>query len=93
MLYASSRRNSRVMHEIERTLRKGANTPRTKHNKGKVEGHNAKVEGHKLKIQEIFDTLNVPSAPLPVDSRGAATTSKSESGARSAHLPRPRVEY
>ena len=90
---APLRRNPRVMHEIERTLRKGANTPRTKHNKGKVEGHKGKVEGHKLKIQEIFDTLNAPSAPLPVDSRGVATTSKSESGARSARLRQSPMEY
>ena len=53
--------------------------PRTKHSKGKV-------EGHKLKIQEIFDTLNAPSAPIPVDSRGSATTSKSGSGAPLAHF-------
>ena len=77
---------SRVTREIERTLRRGVNIPRTKRNKGRV-------EGQKLKIQEIFDTLNAPSAPLPVDSRGAATTSKSESGAPLAHLRRSRTEY
>ena len=60
--------------------------PRTKHNKGKV-------EGHKLKIQEIVDTLNAPSTPLPVDSRGTATTSKSETGAPLARLRRSRMQY
>jgi len=77
--YAPLPNNSRVTREIERTVRRGANTPRTKRKK-------AKVEGHKLKIQEIFDTLNAPGAPLPADSRGTATTSKSESGAPLAHL-------
>ena len=67
-------------------MRRGANTPRIKHSKGKV-------EGHKLKIQEIFDTLNTPSTSLPVDSRGDATISKSESGAPLTYLRRYRTEY
>jgi len=60
--------------------------PRTKRNRDKV-------EGHKLKIQEIFDTLNAPSAPLPADSRGIATTSKSESGTPLARFHRSRADH
>ena len=71
--------NHRVTGEIERTLRRGANMPRTKHNKGRI-------EGQKLKIQEIRSTLDAPSALLPVDSHGGATTSTSESGASSVPL-------
>jgi len=66
-------RQLRVTHEIERTLRRGASMPQAKHN-------DIKVKEHRLKIQGIFDTLRAPSAPLPVDSRSTATTSKSESG-------------
>jgi len=73
--------NSRVTREIERTLRRGANIPRAKHNKGKV-------EEQKLRIQGIFDTLNAPSASLdetiPVNSYNTATSSIPESGAPSA---------
>jgi len=76
------------MSEIERTLRRGANTPHTKYNKDKT-------EGHKLEIQEILDTLNAPSSSLnknfsvgecdphstPVDSHhDTATTPVSDSG-------------
>ena len=77
-LSAPSLSNSRVTHEIERTLRRGVNMQRNRHNK-------SKVEGHKLKIQEILDALNAPSAAfdenLPVDSHDDVTSSTSESGA------------
>ena len=76
--------NSRVTHEIERTLRRGANMPRTRRNKGKV-------EGQKLKIQEIHNTLNAPGASLDgtlslseLVSADSATTSVSGSGMFSA---------
>ena len=87
VLSASSPSSSRVTKEIERTLRRGASTPRTKHNKGKI-------EGQKLKIQELRNTLNAPSAPLdglggtiPVDVHDTATASTSENGAPSILPP------
>jgi len=81
VLYAALPSHSRITHELERTLRRAATIPRTKHNK-------SKVEEHKLKIQEIFDALNAPNAPLPAESCGSAKTSKSESSVSSA-LPSP----
>ena len=76
-------RNSRVAGEIERTLRRGVNLPRTERNKGKIGGQKGKVEGHK--VQGILDTPNTPNTPLDqtpsVDSRDTATSSMSESGA------------
>jgi len=79
----SSPSNSRVTGEIERTLRRGANMPRVKHNRGKV-------EGHRLKVQEILDTLNAPSAPPDeaphAGPRDIAASSISESCVSSALL-------
>ena len=69
-------RQPRVTEEIERTLRREANTPRTKHNKNKVKGQKLK-----LKTREILGARNPPTTPLdPIDSRGTATTSIPESG-------------
>ena len=45
------------MFEIEQTLRRGADTPHMKHDKGKI-------EEHKLKIQEILGTLDATGSPL-----------------------------
>ena len=45
------------MRKIERTLRKGANTPHTEHNK-------EKVEGHMLEIKQILGTLTSLSSPF-----------------------------
>jgi hypothetical protein len=86
-LSASLPSNSRVIGEIERTLRRGTSTPHIKYNKGKV-------EEHKPKIQEILGTLNALGSPLdenlhageqaphlaPIDPHGTATTSVPESG-------------
>ena len=97
-LPAPSPNNSRVTREIERTLRRGANMPRTRGNKGKVEGQN-------LKIIKIHDTLNAPSVPLdgtlspsehvpnlaPANSHKAATASGS--GTPSARLRQSCTEY
>jgi len=61
---------SRVIHETERTLRRGSNVPRTKRNKN----NKNKVGGqkHKTREMEILDTPDAPSTPLdetiPVDS-------------------------
>ena len=53
---ASLPTESRIICEIERTLRRGASTPHTGYNKDKV-------EGHRLEIQEILGTLNAPNSP------------------------------
>ena len=45
------------MFEIEQTLRRGADTPHIKYDKGKV-------EEHKLKIQGILGALNTPGSSL-----------------------------
>ena len=45
------------MFEIEQTLRRGADTPHIKYDKGKI-------EEHKLKIQEILGALNAPGSSL-----------------------------
>ena len=47
----------RVTREIERTLRRGASTPHTKHNK-------ESVEGHMLEIERILGALTSLSSPL-----------------------------
>ena len=49
--------NFRVVFEIEQTLRRGADTPHIKYDKGKV-------EEHKLKIQGILGTLDATGSPL-----------------------------
>ena len=69
--------NHRVTEEIERTLRRGANTPRTKNNKSKAKGQKVK-----LKTQEVLDPRDAPNIPVdPIDSHGIATASIPESGA------------
>ena len=45
------------MFEIEQTLRRGADTPHIKYDKGKV-------EEYKLKIQGILGALNAPGSSL-----------------------------
>ena len=81
-LSASLLNNSRVTCEIERTLRRGANTPHAKYYKGKV-------EEHKLEIQELLTTLNLNAPSSNVDKRDphfatayphTATTSAPERG-------------
>ena len=56
-LFPSQSIRSRVMREIELTLRRGANLPHTEYGKDKV-------EEYKLEIQEILSVLNAPSSPL-----------------------------
>ena len=67
--------NSRVINEIERTLKMEANMSRVKHNK-------VKAKERRFKTQDTPDTLDAPSAPLdetiPLTS---PPTSISESGA------------
>ena len=46
--------NPRITLEIERTLRRGASTPKVKYDKGKI-------EKYKSEIQDILDDLNRPS--------------------------------
>ena len=78
--------DSRVVCEIEQTLRRG------------VDGlhiDKGKVEDHKLKIQELLGTLN---APLNKGFAGdvcapPATTSASKDGAYSAGPRRPHAKY
>jgi len=70
-LYASLvPNNSRVMCDIEQTLRRGASVPHMKYNEDQVEIHKLEVEG-------ILATLNTPSSPVP---HGTAIASVSESG-------------
>ena len=65
--------NSRVTHEIERTLRKGANMPQIKHNKGKVLG--------------TLDTPGAPRDGTPsVGSHDTTATSISGNGGSLARL-------
>ena len=47
----------RVIHEIERTLRTGANTSRIGYDKGKI-------DGHKLEIRRILDALDIRNPSL-----------------------------
>ena len=79
--------NSRLLCEIEQTLRRGTDTPHAKYDK-------EIVEGHKLEIQEILGVLNPQSLPFgggssviessalaaPAVSTGTATTSLAENG-------------
>ena len=54
--------NSRVICEIERTLRRGASTPRMEYGK-------SKIERHKLEIQETLNVLNMQNSSLGGDDR------------------------
>jgi len=83
--------NFRLTRELERTLRRGANSPQTKYNK-------EKVEGYKLEIQQILQALHAPrnensvaESVIPVaqgHSDSIATTPAAESG---MSLPHPFV--
>ena len=97
MLTISS--DSRLMCEIERTLRRGANTPHTGYNK-------ERVEEHKREIQEVLGVLNSQRSPLHENLSavegttavvsvvsGTATPSVAKSGASSTLLCRSRTEY
>ena len=73
----------RAIREIERTLRRGASTPRVEYDK-------AKIEEHKLEIQRILDVLRIPDLPLagnggvdePMDVDPPNVSITSESGDR-----------
>ena len=97
MLTISS--DSRLMCEIERTLRRGANTPHTGYNK-------ERVEEHKREIQEVLGVLSSQRSPLDENlsvvesatavvsaASGTATTSVAKSGTSSIPLYRSRTEY
>ena len=66
----------RLVCEIERTLRRGANTPRAGYNK-------EKVEGHKREIQEVLVVLSSQRSPLGENLSvvESAATSIAKSGA------------
>ena len=86
--------NFRLICEIERTLRRGTNTPNTKYNK-------EKVEEHKLEIQGILGILDSRVSPLDgnlgairsitpvslVASGSTAAPSAAESGMSSVSAP------
>ena len=79
--------DSRVICEIEETLRMSASAPHVEYDKGEI-------EGKKLKIRQILDALNTQSSslngnedtvrrtlqPLPLDSLNTSKTSASENG-------------
>ena len=70
--------NSRVIFEIERTLRRGTSMPHIKYNK-------YKIEGYKREVQEILDTLDIPNLSPgrnpSMDELNGVTTPISEGGA------------
>jgi len=89
--------NSRVVCEIEGTLRRGVDGPHVEYNQGKV-------EDHKLEIQEILGNLNAPlnkslvggvltPPSTPGDPQDDAETSVSENCAYSAPPCRPYAEH
>ncbi|KAF9642606.1 hypothetical protein BDM02DRAFT_3192947 [Thelephora ganbajun] len=57
----------KVMHGIERALRRVTSTPHTNYSKGKA-------EGQKLEIQRILGVLAVPSSPLAENGVTASST-------------------
>ena len=90
----------RPIREIERTLRRGANTLYTKYNK-------EEVEEYKLEIQEILGVFNIQSSPLnheshtaieshasaaPIAPSDAATMSVVKGGTSSPHFFRPSTQ-
>ena len=91
--------NSRIMREIERTVRTGASMPGISYDKDKI-------EGKKLEIQRIIDVLNRQSSTadgngggderafqsLSLDSHSATTTSVPENGKSQPRVPRSCIE-
>ena len=92
-LFTSIPSNSRIIYEIERTIRQRANMSH-------IEYNNSEVEWYKLEIQEILSTLNTSSSSLSetlsvgehatdsasIDPHRPATAPVSESGTPLAHL-------
>lgn len=94
--------NSRVFGEAVQTLRRGANTPRIKHEGGKI-------DGYKLEIQKILNALNAPTSPslkesgalygervpqsLPTDSCDATANSASKIGKNCPPFRRPCIKW